>query len=211
MARKLAFEFDGRTFDCAIDKVDRTKLYGSIAVETVDPDGRPCSLATLANDGKTLIPSGGTAFCYVNPDGEWISRKDLIAVDDDGDPLDSVPSSFDSPIVMAERVSPEEFLDHSIRLVYAIRSEVGIDPAFAAELAAGSIFMTPFSYRGGVDPDPAFILQGVDETVWMLIGNESKIEFVGLEQAAFSAAGPDADDDDGDESADDDGLDFGML
>jgi len=197
MARSLQFEFGDQKIEC-----------GRVDIETLDMDGGRCALATLANDGKTLIPFGGTAFGYVNPDGEWITRNDLNPVDQDGAPLSEVPSSFDGPIILAERASEEEFLDHSIRLSYALTPETDFNGEFLKCLNDGQIFKLPFSYRGGVTADPAFVLKGGDDTVWLLIGSTSTIEFVALEQAAICAATQDEDSIDED---DDDELDFSML
>ncbi len=182
MPRKLEFVFKGNSFHAAIHKVDRTKLYGSVDVETLDAEGRKCGLATLAGDGKTLIPYGGTAFGYVNDEGSWVDRGDLVAVDLEGNELPEVESSFSKPTELSWRVSIEEFLDHSIRLCYALESEE-FDPAFRKEIEDGGIFRVAFSYRGGVDPDTAFVLKGADDTIWLLVGEENEFQFIGLEQA----------------------------
>ena len=203
MARSLEFIFDGKSFSSEIQKVDRNKLYGSVEIETTDRDGRKCSVATLASDGKTLVPSGGTAFGYLNNDGNWVDRSDLIPVDKNNNRLNSVPSSFKDPIELELKVSKERFLDHSVRLCYLLDAE-DMPQSFVKDLAEGAIFKTTFSYRGGIDPDPAFVMQGADESVWLLIGNENNIDFVSFEQTA-SAAEEDVDD------AEDDDLDFGML
>ncbi|MEE9303944.1 MAG: hypothetical protein V3U84_09165 [Thiotrichaceae bacterium] len=215
MARSLAFEYQGNPFRCQIDKVDRSKLYGSVDIETRDMDGNVCRLANIANDGKTLVPYGGTAYGYLNPEQEWVCRKDITPVDYEGNKLAEVPSSFKQTLTLSETATIEEFLDHGIRLSYALtavqndeedESDAAMDEGFLKQLAEGTIFRTDFSYRGGVDPDPAFILQDDSGTVWMLIAEDSELEFVGLEQAGVVAATQEQDDDE----ADDD-LDFGML
>lgn len=210
MPRSLQFTFGEQKFDCEINKIDRSKLYGRVDIETLDLDGGRCSLATLANDGKTLIPYGGTAFGYVNPDGEWITRSELNPVDKDGNALTAVESSFDNPISLSEKASEEEFLDHSIRLCYALKPEPEFNGEILNSLDSGTIFKLGFSYRGGISADPAFLLKGSDETVWLLIGSPSTIEFVSLEQAAICAATQSEDSID-DEDDDNDDLDFSML
>ncbi len=78
-------------------------------------------------------------------------------------------------------------------------------PARLAEaLGKGAIFKTDFSYRGGVGADPAFVMQGADGTVWLLVGDEYSIDFVGFNQPA----GLDADEAD---AGGDDELDFEMM
>ena len=215
MARSLLFDYKGSTFRCQIDKIDRSKLYGSVDIETRDMDGNVCRLANIANDGKTLVPYGGTAYGYLNPDQEWVCRKDITPVDYEGNKLEEVPSSFKETLSLTETATIEEFLDHGIRLSYALtairndeedESIPEIDSAFLKQLEKGTIFRTDFSYRGGVDPDPAFIMQDESGTVWMLIAEESELEFVGLEQAGVIAATQGQDDED-----ESDDLDFGML
>ena len=207
MARSLTFNYAKSSFDCTIHKVDRTKLYGSRSIETLDMDGNKCNLATLLDDGKTLVPYGGTASGYINPDGEWVCRKDITSVDFDGKKLEKVPSSFTAGMPLDVQVDAEEFLDHSIRLTYVLKSE-DMDKSFLKEIKEGAIFKTSFSYRGGVDPDTAFVMQGDDETVWLMIGAENRVSYSKLEQAAVIEATSDKDE--GAETSGDD-LDFGML
>jgi len=213
MPRSLEFNFEGSQFACSIAKVDRRKLYGAVEVETLDADGDPCALASLARDGKTLIPFGGTAAGYVNPEGEWVFRKDLTPVDLDGEELDMVESSFDAPLTLGETATVEEFLDHSIRLIYRLEStedSPSMDTGFLQRLSAGDIFRTGFSYRGGVSADPAFIMQGDDEAVWLLIAAMNQIDFVSLEQAAVCASTAELDDAEDDEEELDE-LSFDVL
>ena len=210
MARSLEFTFKGKTFSREIEKLDRTKLYGSVMVETVNADGALCKLSTLASDGRTLIPAGGTAFGYMNPNGEWVDRSDLVPVDAKGKPLTEMASSFKAPTKITEEISVEKFLDHAIRLCYRLKGDDPLPKPLMTALSEGKIFKVPFSYRGGVDPDVAFILQGEQGSIWMLIGEETAVEFIGLEEAALCGADK-AQVDDDEEEDDGDGLDFGML
>jgi len=83
-----------------------------------------------------------------------------------------------------------------------------MDKAFLKKIQNGVIFKSYFSYRGGVDPDPAFVLQGEDDTIWLMIGAENRVSYAKLEQAAVIAAT--AENDEGAETSGDE-LDFGML
>ena len=210
MPRSLEFTYGKQSFAREIVKVDRTKLYGSVETETVDADGNACKLLTLASDGKTLIPYGGTAFSYVNPDGEWVDRGDLQPVDMEGEPLKELPSSFDAPTPVAEEVSIETFFDHNVRLVYRLEGETPLPAKMKKKLESGAIFRIPFSYRGGVDPDIAFLLLGERGSLWMLVAQDSAIGFIGLEETALCGRDKIEDDDDEDE-AEGDGLSFDML
>ena len=209
MARKLEFDFDGENFIVAIHKVDRTKLYGQVKTETFDANDKACTLATLARDGRTIIPMGGTASGYINTEGLWVTRDELIPIDRDGKEIAEVASSFAAPTPLSEEVDIDTFLDHPIRLAYQLDPQTEINAELRAKLKAGAIYQFPFSYRGGIYFDPAFIMQGEGETLWMLIGQTSDIEFVGFEQAAICAAR--AEELGEDDSGETDAFDFDML
>jgi hypothetical protein len=189
-------------------KVDRGKLYGSRSIETLDAEGQRCSLATLASDGRTLIPNGGTAMAHLSPAGEWLENDTLAAVDGEGHPLAKQPSSFEQPILLEETVDEDHLLEHSIRLTYALEPEGGPSGELGAALAAGTIFTFPFSWRGGFDTDPAFLLQSEEGGAWLLIGDPNTIRLVGLEQAA--ACGPEEQEEEPEAEMGAD-LDFTML
>jgi len=209
MPRSLTFNVDSQQLDCELIKVDRKQLYGSVTVETRDDNNAVCTVATLAEDGKTLIPKGGTALGYVNPDGEWVSRSDLKPVDLKGEPVDEVESSFDNPIDLIESSSVEHFLDHSVRLSYQLNATDGFPETFLDKLKSGKLFEFGFSYRGGVGHDPAFIVIDDNDNVWLLITEANDVQFVSLEQAAICAGEALVDEvEDGEKDA---SLDFGML
>lgn len=208
MARKLEFQFGQSNFTCAIEKVDRSKVYGHVSTKVYDANDKPCELATIARDGRTIIPFGGTASGYVNTEGLWIDRDDLVPIDRDGQTMSEVPSSFKAPINISQEVTIEEFLDHPIRLSYLLDAQTDIDAGLVKKLKQGSIYNFPFSYRGGIYFDPAFMLMDGNENLWMLIGHKSDIEYLGFEQAAICAARACDEAEDEDEN---DAFDFDML
>lgn len=191
MPRALKFKYGDSEFECELNKIDRRKLYGSVDVETRDIDGNRCGLATLANDGKTLIPYGGTALGYIGTDGEWVERNDLKPVDLSGNDLPLLPSSFDITIELKKTATLEEFLNYSSRLVYLMGTDAEFDPALVAELKDGKIFQFEFLYRDGISADPAFLIGTPDGLIWMMVGKPSAIDYVGLDQAAVCFVGED--------------------
>ncbi|MEB3304057.1 MAG: hypothetical protein VKK99_05620 [Cyanobacteriota bacterium] len=209
MPRSLRFHYGESETAFAMVKVDRGKLYGSRSIETLDADGQRCNLATLASDGRTLIPNGGTAIAHLSPSGLWVENDTLAAVDREGHPLAKHPSSFEGPIVLEETVDEDLLLEHSIRLTYALAGEGAATGALMGALAEGSIFTFPFSWRGGFDTDPAFLLQSEEGGIWLLIGDPNTIRLVGLEQAA--ACGPEAEEEPEAEGETGSELDFTML
>jgi hypothetical protein len=209
VARKLEFIFGNEAFTVGIHKVDRSKVYGRVETETFDANMKPCTLATLARDGRTIIPYGGTASGYVNTEGLWVTRDELIPINRDGEEIPEVESSFKTLTKLDNEVSIEDFLDHPIRLAYRLDAETEINEGLLKKLKAGAIYQFPFSYRGGIYHDPAFLMMGEDDILWMLIGHKSEIEFVGFEQAAICAAR--AEELGEDDSLETDAFDFDML
>lgn len=188
MARLLSFDHRGSVFQCALHKVDRGRLYGSRDLETLDAEGGLCQLATIAADGRTLLPPGGTAIGHLDAEGRWLASEALTAVDPAGTPLPRVASSFEAPIPLQETVSEEVFLEHSMRLLYALDPAEKPDAAFAAALEEGAVFTFPFCWRDGFDTDPAFLLRGADGNLWLLVGDPNEVVAVGLEPDAVAAA-----------------------
>ena len=203
----LQLEYKGDSVHCGISKVDRAKLYGYVTTEILDDQGRPCKMATLASDGRTLIPAGGVALAYVSPNGSWREKSELKAVDMSGDPIEGVTSTFKEVVDLKEECSIENFLDHNIRMVYELspEEEYAFPKALLTDLKEGKIFTFPFSYRGGLTADAAFIMEGADETIWMLVGKKTDVHFISYEQAKGVA-------DPADEvEEDEEDLDFNMF
>ncbi len=210
MARSLNFEFQGKNFGLELLKVDRAKLYGDVALETFDDQGKPCELVTLARDGRTIIAMGGTASGYISEDGDWVERGELTATDAKGEKLSVVPATFDLTTSLTKEVSVEDYLDYAIRLSYLLTPPEGtLDLDFAAALKQGKIYRIDFSYRGGSFADPAFILGGDNDTIWLMVGEPGEVEFISYSQAAICAANATAETDG--EDGKDDEFDFDMM
>jgi hypothetical protein len=182
MPRPLVLSLDGREFDVRISKIDREKLYGKVEVEAFDEKGNPAQLLILAPDGKTLIEKGGTALATVDENGDSISRADLIAVDEDGQKIDTVPSSFNEVNVLRS-ASVEDYLSQLVKSVYVIDAVNEADQKYLQDhIAAGLIYNFDFSYRGGTEYDNAFVI-GNKGGAFMIVGKPAELEFVKLNQA----------------------------
>lgn len=166
-----------------LSKVDTSKLYGYKEVEVLDDDNNRCELATLADDGSTIVGRGGTGIGYVSADGHWCDKSVLKPVDVEGKQIEPVPSSYSAPIKLFETVTYDEYLQHSVRLVYQLQSDDDLSDLMQ-ELKRGTIFTFPYSYRGGLEADSAFLLLGDDGTMFLAVGNPTKVEFIGLQQTA---------------------------
>jgi len=118
MPRSLTFQLGNSQFDCPLIKIDRSKVYGSVQVVTTDHENAEAELLSLARDGRTLIPLGGTGSGYVNKSGFWVETGERTPVDVEGDPMELVESSFSAPISLTQKVDEDVLLDHPVRLAY---------------------------------------------------------------------------------------------
>ena len=204
MARQLVLSLDGREFPVSLIKIDRDKLYGSVEIEAFDEKGREASLRVLAADGKTLIDKGGTALTTVNEKGNSVDRPSLKPVDENGDPIDPVPSSFNAPNVL-DRTTSDDYLAQMVKSVYLLQPpEDGGDIRYLLDHLDGEqIFTFPFSWRGGIDYDKAFVL-GADNEAFMIVGKQAEFKFLRLNQAVTLDTAEET------EISDDD-LDFDLI
>lgn len=218
MAKPLVFKFGGsdvenRELAFQLSKIDRSKLYGYKELEVLDQQGRRCELATLAGDGHTVVGRGGAALATLDADGRWCDKSQLKPVDVDGKEICPVASSYAAPIDCLEPCSVDEYLQHNIRLVYQLEAEPSPQPSpirgegapsLSDELAKGTIFKFPYSYRGGIEADAGFLLAGEDGNAFFAVGNPTKVEFIGLAQVAIA-------EDEDPETEEMDLMDFDMI
>jgi len=189
----LTLQFQGQSLTFALEKIDRDRLYGYVDLETTDDAGQPCAPALLASDGHTLAGKGDTALAYLSPDGSWRERCELRAVDaTDGTAIIPVKSTFALPVNLddaSKRATLDDYLAHTIRLVYRLISEGEASPGpLLAELEEGAIFTFPFSYRGGDLASPAFVLAGSDGGIYLAVGAPCAIAYASLDATAAIAA-----------------------
>jgi hypothetical protein len=181
MARALVLSLDGEEFPVQLQKIDRERLYGDIEIEAFDEDGNEAYLQILDSDGKTLIATGGTSLATLDEDGNSVDRKKLIPITSEGEEIEPVPSSFSAPNLLYE-ATIDEYLSHTVKSVYILTPPEGSNFDLLEDVLSGdSIYKFDFSYRGGLEYDTAFLV-GNDKTVFMIIGVNSNLQFVKLNQ-----------------------------
>jgi hypothetical protein len=203
MAKPLVFQYGDRELSFELNKVDRAALYGHKELEVLNEDGKVCELATLADDGRTVVGRGGTGLAYMSADWHWREKSNLKPIDLEGNAITPVGSSFSAPIPLMQQASVNDYLDHKIRLVYCLTTENDVSP-LSEELNRGTIFSFPYSYRGGLQADAGFLLAADGGKIFMAVGNRTEMQFIGLQQAAALTE----DDSDDDET---DLMDFDMM
>lgn len=201
MSKPLVVNLGGIDIPLDLSRVERSDLYGRIEVEALDAKGRRCTLATLADDGKTLIGTAGTAQAMLTPDGGWIEKSHLIPTDHEGKAVKPVPSSYAAAVPLAETATIDEYLLHNIRSVYQVGSDADLS-ALLNDLKSGTIYRFAYSFRGGLEADVGFLLMAADGTAFLAIGTPTHLPFVGLEESAALTE---------DESEDDGEIDFSMM
>jgi hypothetical protein len=205
MAKPLVLEYAGKQLAFDLNKVSRDKLYGYKETEACDDLGRRCEMVTLAEDGRTLVGRGGVALGYVSADRAWCDKSQLAPVNSEGEPLTPCASSFNAPISLTERTSTDRYLEHNIRAVYHLSTTDEVAP-LCEELNAGAIFSFSFSYRGGLDPDTAFLLTNAAGELFLALGKPVEVRFLDLKQSADLAV-----DDTDDQDEESDLMDFEMM
>ncbi len=204
MAKPLVFQFGGRDLAFTLNKIDRSKLYGYKELDVVAEDGQHCELATLADDGCTVVGRGGTGIGQLTADGLWADKKKLKPIDVEGKPIVPVPASNTAPIPLLQKNGFVDYLNHNIRMVYHLISadEVG---DLVEELKNGTLFSFPYSYRGGLVADAGFLLLGEDGDIFLAVGTPADLEFIGLQQSAAVVEDEAVEDDESDD------MDFDMI
>ena len=164
-------------------KLDRELLYGAVDIEAFDEKGKPATVKVRAPDGSTLIDKGGTALTTVNEEGSSVDRGQLVPVDSNGEEVVTVPSSFNQPNVL-NQAKIDDYLSQIVKSVYALEPSNGEPLDFLnSHLSSGLLYNFPFSYRGGIEYDSAFVVGNGDDA-FMVVGKPAALQFVRLNQAA---------------------------
>ena len=183
MARPLVLSLDGWEFSVSFVKIDRDKLYGRVEIEAFDEKGREASLRVLAADGKTLLDKGGTALATITDKGDSVDRNDLVPITTDGEKIEQVPSSFNQTNVLKE-ANVEDYFTQVVKSVYIVGPHEDADiTELHDHLSTERMFTFPFSWRGGIEYDNAFLI-GVGGEAFMVVGKQAEFEFIKLNQAA---------------------------
>jgi len=203
MARPLVLSLDGQEFPVTLVKIDREKLYGKVEIEAFDEKGREANLRVLAADGKTLIDKGGTALATVTDKGDSVDRTELVPINADGEKIEQVPSSFGQTNILKPATVEDYFLQ-IVKSVYLVGPHEDADiGSLHDHLSTDRMFTFPFSWRGGIDHDNAYLI-GSGGDAFLVVGKQAEFQFIKLNQAAVLE-----NEEEEDISADD--LDFDLM
>lgn len=174
MARELTFKLAGSDYSAAPVKLERKKIYGWTSIVATDRAGDVCNSVYLSPDDSLIIPSGGLKQATVDSNGRWVEKSELTAYSADGtEALPVVPSSFDAPIELSAKATPEEFLDNDWESVYQLEN-----PDLAAAVG-NDIYRFEFSYRGGTNHNDGYLMN-TPGGLFLFAGDKQEFPLVSL-------------------------------
>jgi hypothetical protein len=202
MAKLVKFIGEALTFEAELVKLDRDKVYGYVVEKNYDSTNQLCQTAYLLEDGMTVIPAGGFSLkSLVN--GHEIAKKDLIAVDQELNPLPLIPSIFDKEVTLSTHLGLNDYLCMNVNAVYQLFIEDG-KQTLLDYLNKGNFLSFDFNFRAGYETAKAFLIAN-GENLFAVVGNLVEFEYLSLKQAeTLTPDLIDSDEEEGD-------LDFGML
>jgi hypothetical protein len=202
MARNLRFVHAGSSWEAAITKLDRDKVYGWVEQVAADAQGRPCAVGNLLDDGSTLFLSGATALKVVDDTLCEVDKQTLRTVYHDGKDAVLVPSSYDGDVQL-EPATLDDLFDLEVTAAYQLMWEdTAARDALVNVLAGGQLFRFIFNYRADYEGADALLLTAQGE-VFVLTGRFLRFPYLENAPVVAQAAEDDA------EGEDD--MDFGML
>ncbi|MBM3803620.1 MAG: hypothetical protein FJW26_15065 [Acidimicrobiia bacterium] len=198
MPKGIVVTHNSKVSSFQIEKVERAKIYGVRRRLAVDQKGRTCARAALTDDGQVLLRAGMTAQGWFDTDGRQVDQKDIAAEDENGKPLELIPSTLGVEQRLEGPIAATEVLDLSLTAVYRIAPEQ-LDESLSKSLADGQFWRFPFNYRPDYRSETGYLVQNADG-IFALVGVPAPAEF--LEPQAPPPLG---DDDDAND------LDFEMM
>lgn len=152
MAKELTFQLAGVDYAAAPVKLERKKIYGWSDTVATNKAGEVCETAYLMPDRALVIPSGGYKQATVDECGKWVDKGELVACDEEGNPLPTYASSFDAPIELNTTATAEEFLDNDWEAVYQLSNEE------LATAIGDKIYKIEFFYRAGTNHNDGYLM-----------------------------------------------------
>ena len=201
MAKIASFKFSDVSFNASLSKIDRKKLYGYTELKVTDPDEKKCSFANLTEDGMHILPTGSTGIMTLNSDGNYIARSEGKVVDENGKPVDLVPSIYDEEVNLQAVDDVSEYLDLNVKAVYQLTISEG-EKGILKLLEEQKLLYLMYNYRADYEGDDAYLLSN-EGTVFMVVGHQVDFNFIGLEEVIYESELLD------EEQGED--FDFGML
>jgi hypothetical protein len=204
MGKNIHFVIEGKSWSAGISKVDRNKVYGYVEEIISDSNGELCSVASILEDGQTIIVSGATALKTVDAENKEISKDAIKIVNLDGSDAVLVPSSYDTDAVLTPGTLDDLF-NLEITSVYQLVWDDEVAKLdLISYLNTNKVMKFVFNYRADYEGADAVLITGQNQ-VFALTGKFLEFQF--LENKQFIVP----EDTDADATVEEDSMDFGML
>jgi hypothetical protein len=204
MGKNIHFVIEGKSWSAGISKVDRNKVYGYVEEIISDSNGELCSVASILEDGQTIIVSGATALKTVDAENKEISKDAIKIVNLDGSDAVLVPSSYDTDAVLTPGTLDDLF-NLEITSVYQLVWDDEVAKLdLISYLNTNKVLKFVFNYRADYEGADAVLITGQNQ-VFALTGKFLEFQF--LENKQFIVP----EDTDADATVEEDSMDFGML
>jgi hypothetical protein len=178
MAKPITFNTGEKSFQAAINKVDRDKVYGYIEESISDANGEICLTGNLLDDGSTIILSGATALKTVDFNNNEVDKKSLKAVYMDGKDATLIPSSYDGEVKL-ELAYADDLYNLEVTAVYQLDFEnLSLAKKDVLTYFEGEkYYRFVFNYRADYEGADAIML-ATESDVFVLTGRMLSFEYL---------------------------------
>ena len=204
MGKNIHFVIEGKSWSAGISKVDRNKVYGHVEEIISDSNGELCSVASILEDGQTIIVSGATALKTVDSENKEISKDAIKTVNLDGTDAVLVPSSYDTDAVLTLGTLDDLFNLEITSVYQLVWEDEAAKLDLIAYLGANKVLKFVFNYRADYEGADAVLITAQNQ-VFVLTGKFLEFQFLENKQVIV------LEDTVADATVEEDSMDFGML
>ena len=204
MGKNIHFVIEGKSWSAGISKVDRNKVYGHVEEIISDSNGELCTVASILEDGQTIIVSGATALKTVDSENKEISKDAIKTVNLDGTDAVLVPSSYDTDAVLTPG-TVDDLFNLEITAVYQlVLDDEAAKLDLISYLSTNKVLKFVFNYRADYEGADAVLITAQNQ-VFALTGKFLEFKFLENKQIIIT------EESESEANVEEDAMDFGML
>jgi hypothetical protein len=204
MGKNLHFVIEGKSWSAGISKVDRNKVYGHVEEVISDSNGELCTVASILDDGQTIIVSGATALKTVNSDNREVSKDTIKTVNLDGTDAVLVPSSYDTDAVLTPGTLDDLFNLEITTVYQLVWDDEAAKLDLISYLSTNKVLKFVFNYRADYEGADAVLITAQNQ-VFALTGKFLEFKFLENKQIIIT------EESESEANVEEDAMDFGML
>jgi hypothetical protein len=204
MGKNLHFVIEGKSWSAGISKVDRNKVYGHVEEVISDSNGELCTVASILDDGQTIIVSGATALKTVNSDNREVSKDTIKTVNLDGTDAVLVPSSYDNDAVLTPGTLDDLFNLEITTVYQLVWDDEAAKLDLISYLSTNKVLKFVFNYRADYEGADAVLITAQNQ-VFALTGKFLEFKFLENKQIIIT------EESESEANVEEDAMDFGML